>query len=43
VRSQRSEKGSKLYECLALVDAIRTGRARERQLAIKLLGERLGV
>lgn len=32
---------SKLYELLALVDAIRGGRARERALAEKLLRERL--
>ena len=30
-----------LYELLALVDAIRGGRARERELAIKELGRRL--
>ena len=30
-----------LYELLALVDAIRYGRARERELAVKLLTERL--
>jgi hypothetical protein len=30
-----------LYELLALVDAIRDGRARERELALKLLTERL--
>ena len=30
-----------LYELLTLVDAIRDGRARERELAIKLLSERL--
>jgi hypothetical protein len=30
-----------LYELLALVDAIREGRARERDLAVKLLTERL--
>lgn len=32
---------SKLYETLVLFDAIRGGAARERQLAIKLMGERL--
>lgn len=32
---------SKLYELLALFDALRDGRARERQVARKLLGERL--
>lgn len=31
----------KLYELLALVDAIRAGRARERDLAARLLSERL--
>jgi DNA-binding Lrp family transcriptional regulator len=31
----------KLYECLALVDALRSGRARERKLAESLLRERL--
>jgi hypothetical protein len=30
-----------LYELLALVDALRTGRSRERKLAQKLLSERL--
>jgi len=30
-----------LYEVLALFDALRTGRARERQMAIRLLEERL--
>ena len=30
-----------LYEILALLDAVRAGRARERQLAIRLLKERL--
>ena len=32
-----------LYEMLALVDAIRGGRARERELAVKELAGRLGV
>ena len=32
-----------LYECLALVDAIRTGAARETQLAQQILKDRLGV
>ena len=32
---------SELYELLALVDALRDGRARERDLAINLLAERL--
>jgi len=31
----------KLYEWLALVDALRTGRARERELAAKIIGSRL--
>lgn len=33
----------RLYECLALIDAVRGGRARERKLAEKLLIERLGL
>lgn len=32
---------SKLHELLALVDALRVGRAREKQLAIEILNERL--
>ncbi|KZB67192.1 hypothetical protein [Thalassospira sp. MCCC 1A02491] len=32
-----------LYQCLALVDAIRTGAARETRLAQQILKERLGV
>jgi hypothetical protein len=32
---------SKLYELLALVDAIRDGRARERQIAIKEIQSRI--
>ena len=32
-----------LYELLALVDAVRGGRARERNLAVKALQQRLGV
>jgi len=32
----------KLYQLLALLDALRTGRARERELAKKLLAEALG-
>jgi len=32
-----------LYELLTLVDAIRGGRARERELAVKELADRLGV
>jgi len=31
----------RLYRALALVDAIRAGRARERELAVRLLGEML--
>jgi hypothetical protein len=31
----------KLYEMLALVDALRSGRARERNLAARAIGERL--
>ena len=34
-------KDVNLYQLLALVDAIRAGRARERELAIELLGKRL--
>ena len=30
-----------MHECLALVDAIRCGRARERELAVRILPERL--
>lgn len=33
----------KLYELLALVDAIRDGRARERSLAVKEIEKRLAV
>jgi hypothetical protein len=36
-----AEKDAKLYELLVLVDAIRGGRARERDLAIKELKKRL--
>jgi hypothetical protein len=36
-----AEKDGFLYEVLALFDAIRGGAARERELAIKLLSERL--
>jgi hypothetical protein len=35
-------KDNRLYELLALVDAIRDGRAREREIAIKELRARLG-
>lgn len=34
---------AELYALLALVDAIRIGQPRERNLAIKLLGKHLGV
>ena len=33
----------KLYEILALIDGVRAGRARGRQLAAHMLGERLNV
>jgi hypothetical protein len=36
-----SRNDSKLYECLVLLDALRGGAARERQIALKLLDERL--
>lgn len=36
-----AKRDPKLYELLALVDALRGGRARERDLAAKLLGARL--
>lgn len=36
-----ARRDSKLYECLALVDALRIGRAREKNLAIDLLSKRL--
>lgn len=36
-----ASRDSRLYELLALVDAIRDGRARERSLAIKALGTKL--
>ena len=36
-------KDAKLYELLALVDALRVGRARERELAIKELKKRLEI
>ncbi len=34
-------KDAKLYELLALVDALRVGRAREKELAIKLLKQKI--
>jgi hypothetical protein len=36
-----ARKDQKLYEWLALIDAVRGGRARERDLAIKELRSRL--
>lgn len=36
-----ARRDGKLYECLALVDALRVGGAREKRLAIDLLAERL--
>jgi len=39
---EAARKDSRLYELLVLVDAIRGGRARERQLAGKKLSKRLG-
>lgn len=36
-----ARRDGKLYECLALVDALRIGRAREKALAIDLLAKRL--
>jgi hypothetical protein len=38
---EAARKDERLYELLALVDAIRAGRARERQIAERLLEERL--
>ena len=35
-------KDNRLYELLVIVDAIRDGRAREREIAIKELKARLG-
>jgi hypothetical protein len=37
----KAARDQALYELFALVDAIRDGRARERELAVKLLTERL--
>ena len=34
-------RDSGLYELLALLDAVRAGRARERSLAVKLIEERV--
>ena len=39
---QAARADAKLYQWLALVDAVRTGRARERELACKIIGEKLG-
>ena len=36
-----AKRDKNLYELLALIDAIRDGRARERQMACKALSERL--
>ena len=38
---EAARRDQELYECLALVDALRIGRARERKLAIDLLAKRL--
>jgi hypothetical protein len=38
---QAALRDSKLYELLALVDAIREGRAREREIAIRELTARI--
>jgi hypothetical protein len=38
---QAASRDSKLYELLALVDAIREGRAREREIAIRELTARI--
>ena len=37
-----AKKDSRLYEYLVLIDAIRAGRARERNMAAEMLQERLG-
>lgn len=39
---QAARRDVRLYECLALVDALRSGRARERALAANHLKRRLG-
>lgn len=36
-----AQRDIRLYECLALIDSLRLGAARERDLAVRLLGERL--
>lgn len=38
---EAARKDSQLYELLAMVDAIRGGRARERNMAIEMLAQRL--
>jgi hypothetical protein len=38
---QAARNDNELYECLVLLDALRGGAARERQIATKLLDERL--
>lgn len=38
---QAVELDPKLYECLSLIDAIRVGRAREKNLALELLREKI--
>jgi hypothetical protein len=40
---QAALEDKRLYELLALVDALRDGRARERELAVKELTKRLEV
>ncbi|MBW2690947.1 MAG: hypothetical protein JRC99_13640 [Deltaproteobacteria bacterium] len=39
---EAAEKDPKLYEWLALVDAVRCGRAREREMAVRMIRKRLG-
>jgi hypothetical protein len=38
---EAAEKDPQLYEWLALVDAVRCGRAREREMAIRMIRKRL--
>ncbi len=38
---EAARKDSALYELLALFDAVRSGQAREREIAQKLLAERI--
>ena len=38
---QAVELDTQLYECLALIDALRVGRARERNLALELLTKKI--